>query len=225
MLLPANLNALLALHAGGLPVAVATEAAAAATLDRVIPDHRGATHQLVDHVVARGRRRILRVWTVEPPTPWLLERNQGYDDGIAAHSLVALPVVKALDHYRRVEILDSEVFERRARLFAGHLVEHLRGPQPPDALLAITDADAIAITTACRLGGVDPEKDLDVVGYDGYWAQAWERALEPLAPVFTVVKNNAGIGIALIEAILARQRDPSQPPLLRRLAPEILALR
>lgn len=222
---PKALERLLAWRAQGLPVAAATESTDANTLDRAISDHRGATAELVRRLAERGRRRILRVWTLDPPLPWLSERDAGYAAGCAAAGLTTLPPLLALEPFERSESFDRDIFMRRSRIFAGYLVEQLRSANRPDALLTITDSDAVAITAACRLCGLDPATDIDVVGYDGYWAQTWERALEPLPPVFSVDKHNTAIGEALVDLVIERVRNPPRPSELRRIAPAIQLLR
>jgi DNA-binding LacI/PurR family transcriptional regulator len=222
---PNILPHLLAFHREGLPVSVASDRPETKDLDRAIPDHAGATAELVRRLVARGRRRICRVWTVDPPTPWLIERNAGFESAARACGIAISPPLITKFSYERNDTFDVDLFERRARLFAGHFVDILRGPDRPDALMAITDADAVAFTAACRLCGLDPAADIDVVGYDGYWADTWERRIEPLPPVFSVDKHNAEIGSALVDLVLQRIANPHQSPQLVLVPPTIQSLR
>lgn len=219
------IDALLAFDRAGIPVAVASEDGRLAAVDRVIPDHRGATFELMRLLKARGRSRVLRMWTIDPPPAWLAERNAGYEAGALMNGMDSLPPCLALQPYTRSETFDAAVFEARTRFFADHLQRRLEEGAHPDAVMAITDSDAIAITAAIRRCGLQPDVDIDVVGYDDYWATCWERRLEDLPPRWTVDKGNAAIGRALVDLTLSRMKEPTLTPRLERVPGSIVTLR
>lgn len=210
-------------HQAGIPVAVASERNS--NFDRVLPGHRHNTAELIKRLAAQGHTRIARVWTIDPAPPWLQERNIGYEEGCRAAGLSVLPPILALGPYLRSELRDPDAFMQRTRTFAGYLVDSLRKAQRPDALLAITDADAVAIIAAIRLCGLEPEKDIDVIGYDGYWSTCWEREFEPFPPLFSVDKNNTEIGRRLVETLMERNLNPNLPPKTHYVASRIETLR
>jgi len=180
-----------------------------APFDRVVSDHADGSAQLTRWLLEQGCRRILRVWGIESPRYWLSMRDEGHERAMREAGQEPLP---ALVVRGAVVCTDDPVtFQTRVRQFAGFLIEHLRGPTPIDAIIATNDPDAIITAAACRLLGVDPEKDITIVGYDANWATVKEYEYAPFVPAATVDKINENTGRKLVETLLARLDNQLNP--------------
>jgi DNA-binding LacI/PurR family transcriptional regulator len=93
---------------------------------------------------------------------------------------------------------------------AGHLVPHLLGPEPIDAVLALIDSHVPAICAALRRCGREPGREVAVVGYDANWSDAPERLRYPLPPAASIDKDNLGIGRTM--ALLLEERIAGRLP-------------
>lgn len=185
---------------------------------RVGSDHRAGSALLTEWLTERGCRRILPVWTEfgleAPPRPWVAQRQQGYRDACRARGVAELPPVRITlagtitDARRR-----PDAFDHAVRQITGFLIDKVRGPDPVDALIATSDHHAALLAEVCRRLGVDPQRDLTIVGYDHNLAPAFAWDDTPYRPAATVDKNNREVGRALAEAALAiRVTDGREPP-------------
>jgi hypothetical protein len=82
------------------------------------------------------------------------------------------------------EVTDITDFRNRVRMCAAFLVEHLNYV---DAIIAPDDATATCITSACRLCGRRPGKDIFITG--DTWHSAPEREWTDAHPSMTVRNN------------------------------------
>lgn len=194
----------------------------AATADRVISDFALGTRMLVEHLVARGRRRILRLWPAdlaEPPF-WLRAREAGFAAAVRDLGLPCLPAQYYAGLPRDPDT--PEHYEQRVRALAGSLVEHFLAPEPPDALMCISDGDATLALSACRLFKREPGTDILVVGYDAYWRTCPERAREATPLDATIDKRHDDAGEAMVAMLLERASGQRREPQLRLIPPRLV---
>ena len=197
------------LRDAGVTLVIHGDPPGGAHFDRVISDHARGSADLTRFLLGRGCQRILRVWGVDTQPYWIKFRDQGHEQAMREAGLEPLPalVVRSASPCTP----DPETFQTRTRQFAGFLLEHLRGPNRPQALIATNDPDAIVTAAACRLLGVDPEKDITIVGYDANWATVKEYEYAPFVPAATVDKINENTGRKLVETLLARLDNQLNP--------------
>jgi len=208
-------------HDHGVPVVAYGDAPGLARFDHVDSNHEHGAYALTRHLVARGRRRILRFWCLPGDKHWLQQRNRGYERAVREAGLAALPMVRTphLDARSRAE------FDHLVRVLAGYLSEHVRGPHAIDALMTGTDLHAIQAGAALRLLGIEPNRDILIVGYDNTWRDLPEREWERTRPVATVDKHNDAIGACLVELLLARVVGKLPPePQRRVIEPELVGI-
>lgn len=195
--------------AGGVPVAIAGDPLPEDAMDAfpgsiITTDHRGGAADLVRTLHRRGRRRLAVGW-VDVAHPglglhWLRQRARGIADAVAELGLappreLLLPTLPPPEDPRHG-------FERQTEAWAGSLISSvLRCADPIDGLLAISDGAAYPLLAAARLVGRDPGVDLDVTGYDNYWAGVLERSWAGALPCATVDKDGGAVGRALAAAV------------------------
>src|SRR5690606_20332326 len=79
---------------GALPTVVHAGVPDLQTYDRVVSDHYTGAKALTQWLLARGRRRILRVWLSEHERHWLSRRSRGYCDAVQEAGVEALPELR-----------------------------------------------------------------------------------------------------------------------------------
>jgi DNA-binding LacI/PurR family transcriptional regulator len=196
-------DAVAALAAAGIPTVAFGEDPFAC--DRVVSDHASGAQTLTAWLLGQGRRRHLHLWPEAPEHPWRQRRLAGHAAALATAGLPP-PVMEAVAWTG-----GAEAFDRMVVALAGHLVPHLLGAEPIDAVVALIDSHVPAICAALRRCGREPGRDVVVVGYDANWDDAPERLRCPLPPAATIDKDNLGIGQAmarLLEDRLAGRLPP-----------------
>lgn len=138
--------------------------------DRVVPgtkfssvtaDHRGGIASAVNHVIARGRRRVAFVAGPSPsPYSVAAQRLLGYRDGLKQAGF-------GLNEHLIVEGDWSHASGRRA------LETLLELDSPPDAVIAASDAMAIGVIRAAKARGLRVPQDLSVTGFDDFEFAQW----------------------------------------------------
>ena len=182
---------------------------AVACYDRVVSDHESGMAQLLEHLARAGRRRILRLWTPSPDTPWIAAHERAFASLAGPLGLEAFPPVHVASLPDRLAD-DRGVFEQRARVMAGYIAENIRGGRTPDAIMVGTDCETFPVAAACRMLGLAPGEDVLITGYDNYWHAAFERRFEPSLPFASVDKRNAEIGAEMIRLLSGRIADGNQ---------------
>lgn len=174
--------------------------------DTLASDHATGCATLTRFLLKRGRKRLLRVWTVENVAAalpaWLEQRNRGFEEAMREAGKPALPALCV--PINLPENFDEETLLLRRRIIAGFLMEHLTGPNRVDAILAASDSAFFPIAAACRQLGLKPGEDIDLVGYDNNWQESIYRKWEPSAPLATVNKGNLHLGHELADLLVAR---------------------
>lgn len=179
----------------GIPL-VAYSYAAGLPCDTVASDQDEGCRELVHWLAARGRRRLLRLWRFAGSWGWLVARNAGYERGVREAGLPSLPPVhtKDLPH----DGVSEPAFRDLARSIAGFLVEHLCCAEPVDAILVASDPHACQVAAALRLFGRQPNRDVDIVGYDRVAQSTAGNAWEPEGPLATVDRCDDRIAAEMV---------------------------
>jgi DNA-binding LacI/PurR family transcriptional regulator len=197
------------LHEAGVPLVVNGDAPELARYDRVVPDHEKGAFDLTQWLVGRGRKKILRVNTVGDNDYWIKARNAGHVR--AMRSAKAKPLDPLMvKGYSMPPVVGRDDFDAMVRLFVGYLVEHIKRV---DALMAVTDPEVYSLAAACRLLGVKPNLDVDLVGYDNMIGIGQEERFEKTGPAATVDKRNDVAGQRMVSLLLDRieGRLPRKP--------------
>ena len=213
----------------GIPVVVYGQAEENPRVHTVGSDHFSGARKLVHHLAARGCRRILPLWSLEVAgdsrRPWLERREAGYRKGCEENGLEPMQPLRfelpppSVDNQAR--------FGQRMRTAAGFLYEFIHGERRVDALMATADGPATVVAAACEHLGVDPRRDLDIVGYDNDFPTTKDARWYDFAPSATVDKNNALIGeelgsLALEAARAADDTAAEHSPIHRLVEPELV---
>lgn len=162
-------------------------------------DSKSAFSEAVDHLAALGHQRI---GFIGAPTylNFVQERLDGFSDGLARNGLTADPKLISI-----AEMTD-EGGERAAE-------DLLAQDNPPTALLCVNDIQAIGAMAAIRSKGLEPGKDVSVIGYDGVWMG---RHTNP--PLTSMAQPQAHSGRQLGDMLLAiiDGGNPKEFQVLRR---------
>ncbi|WP_176484521.1 LacI family DNA-binding transcriptional regulator [Sphingomonas spermidinifaciens] len=153
-------------------------------LPTVRADNRDGARQAVEHLFARGRRRIAFVGPGWERHAAYAERREGYLAALAERGLEPIDLSGASVGERE---------EQGAAAIAG-LIDML--PRA-DALFAASDLVALGALRALRASGLRVPDDVAVVGFDGI------QGVRHCDPALTTVAQNApAAGRALVEALL-----------------------
>jgi DNA-binding LacI/PurR family transcriptional regulator len=201
----------------GVPVVISGDSPLLTNYDRVEADHEQGSYELTRWLLARGRRRILRLWRFPSEHEWLNRRDAGFERAMQEAGIDPMPAVRTVDMSTRTA--DRQEFGHMVRSVAGYLVEHLTGPNPVDAIITATDPHAYQVAGACRLFGKVPNIDVLIAGFDNTWRYEVSRQFEPVGPAVTVDKRNDLIGDALARLLLQRIAGELPPQPQRVLVP------
>ncbi len=165
-------------------------------------DDAGGARLAAEHVIALGHRRVAVMAIGRPDrsiTSLVRERLAGYTSALERAGLDA-PVVVVTTGYQR------EFGEASAR-------ELLARPDPPTAILAMSDELAAGVLDAARSLDINVPTTLSVVGFDD---TATASTTDP--PLTTVHQDHAAKGRAAVKMLL----DPTARPHHLRLPVEIV---
>jgi DNA-binding LacI/PurR family transcriptional regulator len=205
------------------PVVMAGDASELARFDRVVADHEAGAYLLCRHFLELGKRRILLALRQLGPLYWTTARAAGYRRAMAEAGLEPLPTLAAIPFDDPRAIDDRELVAVWAHYWAGYLFPHLTGTPRVEAILTTNDGDALYTAAACRLLGLDPERDVLIAGYDNFWGEAHLRPYEPACPAATIDRRNYELGAAMVDLLLARRAGQLPPAPQRRLiAPRLV---
>lgn len=210
-----------AMKAAGVPTVIYGFADGFPDTDSVSHDHEQGQYLATRYLIEKcGCRRIVRLWGLwrgaERPA-WLVYRDRGYERAMREADLpvadpIALGVAKS--HVSR-----PELFEHVRRLAAGYLVEHIHGPDAPDAVVCASDGYVFPTASACRLLGRVPGRDIHIAGYDNMFRDHPYREFESYLPAVTIDKNNKRLGRALGRMVLDRLEGQTDAPGRHHLEP------
>ncbi|KGM25381.1 LacI family DNA-binding transcriptional regulator [Stenotrophomonas maltophilia] len=176
----------------GYPTVLVDRAAPGGSIDSVVLDNPAAMAGLVEHLVARGYRRIGGLFGSTSTTA--AERRDGYLAAMRTHGLEP--------DYREVE--------PTAEAAIATVDQWLAGPSRPDALVASNSLLLMGALKAARSAGLAIPDALALAGFDN------ERWTEMVEPGITVIEQPVEeMGRAAMSLLLERLRAPELP--VRRL--------
>ncbi len=191
--------------------------------DLVLSDHREGSYQLTKWLLARGRHRIVNTRPQATQGYWFPLRRQGYEQAMREAGLEPLPDVEVPREVPHESTIQEDDFDYTARCCVGFLIEALSGDEACDALLTASDGYMFPLARACRLLGREPNRDVDIVGYDNYWRDVHMRRFEAFEPLATVDKNNQQMGRELVQLLSDRIAGNLPPePQRRVVAPRLV---
>jgi len=138
------------------------------TLSHVLLDNAGAVDEGVDHLVARGQRRIAPLGSYHPGLN-TDERVRAFPLALERHGL---PLQEA---YRRpIPPTEWDAYALTHEL--------MRLPEPPTVLFALTGSVATGAYRALREGGLRVPADVSLLAFDDYpWMSLVEPGIDTLA--------------------------------------------
>lgn len=162
-------------------------------LSRVIVDDVEGGFKATQHLIDLGHRKIgyISDW-LESPFNFISSRDryQGYRQALAA---AGLPF---LQEYHR----QGEHGRQQAQLLAS---EMLALPDPPTAIFAASDTQAMGTLTAAHLAGLNVPGDLSVIGYDDIEIAEYLG----LTTIRQMLQESGRRGVELLLDILAGEQD------------------
>ncbi|MBA0428651.1 MULTISPECIES: LacI family DNA-binding transcriptional regulator [Stenotrophomonas] len=174
------------------PTVLVDRAAPGGSIDSVVLDNPAAMAGLVEHLVARGYRRIGGLFGSTSTTA--AERRDGYLAAMRTHGLQP--------DYREVE--------PTAEAAIATVDQWLAGPSRPEALVASNSLLLMGALKAARSAGLAIPGALALAGFDN------ERWTELVEPGITVIEQPVEeMGRAAMSLLLERLRAPELP--VRRL--------
>ncbi|HHY57494.1 MAG TPA: LacI family transcriptional regulator [Chloroflexi bacterium] len=158
--------------------------------DSVMLDNCGGMSAVVEHLLAKGHRRILFVSGPEHPS--IVERRQAYEDVLERHGLEP-QLIETPD----LSIRDGEVA-------ADMLLENHRDVT---AVVCSNDMQAIGVIRRLLQESVRIPQEMAVSGFDDVQMASF------IQPALTTVHvDRAAFGRLAVELLLGRIRSPQRPP-------------
>ncbi|MGC5170496.1 LacI family DNA-binding transcriptional regulator [Microbacterium sp. DT81.1] len=176
----------------GIPVVEVDRRFAPDRATGVVVDNRAASRSATEHLLALGHRRIA---LLIDETEWTtgLERLEGYSDALRGSGL---PLDDRL-------IVSAGWDAADARRAANEL---LGAGDRPTAIFAANNLLAEGAWRAAHDRALRIPSDLSLVAFDD---AAWMSMVEP--GITAVVQDPGAIGIAAVEAVLAKMKVPASP--------------
>jgi DNA-binding LacI/PurR family transcriptional regulator len=162
-------------------------------LSSVAVDHEAAAKLAIRHLLELGHRRIALIDHPEDPFMPVYpdSRHRGYRSALAEAGL------EARSQYERVTDYSPEAG-------AAAMDELLRLKEPPTAVFAGSDSQALGVLDVARQHGVSVPEDLAVVGYN-------DVEIAPYLGLTTVQIPMRELGRRGIELLLRTLEDPQAP--------------
>lgn len=155
-------------HRSGIPVVQVLRRFDADRLDYAGTDNRPGVRKATEHLLALGHRRIAFLGSAQA-TSISQERCQGYGDALVAAGLRPDPA-----YLRACQPTLDDAAATAAQL-AGL-------PLPPTAIVCFSDVIAFGATLGLHGCGLEPGRDLSVIGFDDIpWSRSWRPALTSMS--------------------------------------------
>lgn len=174
------------------PLVMCCEYKYGAEISTVLVDNRQAEYDACRTLIEKGHRKIALVTNAYSYSA--KERTQGYIDALTEHSIPVdgQYIIKGGDEY-------SNGLEAAARL--------INLPEPPTAILAISDLLGVAINNYIMSIGLRPGTDIDIFGFDNTMFSS-----ASIPPINTIAQPAYEIGTTAMELLLKKIRDPECKP-------------
>lgn len=197
-------EALAAARQRGLPVVTTGRDTEDETTPWIDTNHRSGTTKALDHLAARGARRIALIG-LEPFNSFAIDTAVGYEQWCADHSAEPIQSTVVTNY--------SAAAGRAAAL------ELLSAPNPPDAIYAPLDGLGIGALAAARELGLNVPDDLLLVACGD---SASSAASNPGLTSLALAPQEIGAGA--VEMLLEMLDDPNTP-IANRFVPTKLVIR
>ncbi len=182
-------------------------------LDRGVPsvdanlvasDHFRGGYAIVQHLIEQAYTDI-RYLSYNPfQMPSISERFRGYEAAMADAGLAARPALVVGNTTERGFIRSPDFFTQLEHQMVDTIATFLRGPERPQAIVAMNDLYALLVFEAARREGLAVPDDLAVVGFDDL---DFTASLNP--PLTTVVQEPFRLGAEAAQLLLASIRGDS----------------
>lgn len=134
------------------PMVLAVRELPGVNSDYVGIDYPEGARIAVDHLLGKGHKRIALLGGIKESSTWI-ERMEGYREAL---SRAGLEVDESL-------VIDSAP-TREGGLEA--VLKVLENPNPPTAIFCFSDLIAFGVMQGLMMKGINPGKDMDIVGFD-----------------------------------------------------------
>jgi LacI family transcriptional regulator len=198
-------EALAALHIGGIPVVQAMRYVDLQHASIVIPDNSAGATAAVAHLVTLGHRRIAFAGGFKD-TSVFSERTSGYRAGLEAAGIERDPALIVQGPPTR---------EFGVAAVPGLLA----GPQPATAVLAFNDTVALGICRALQRFGQEPGRNFAVIGFDDV-----SESAHSIPALSTIAVDPQGLG-EIAARMLLRQIGQSTAKIEKYVGPVRLVIR
>lgn len=191
------------LHARGLPICIAVRPYPDPRFDFAGPDNYLAAQMATGHLVGRGHRRIAFLGG-EPTNPSRVDRLSGYFSALQQNGIAFDPAL----------VVESRPSRKSGIADVGQV---LRLAEPPTAALCYNDFVAISVMHGLRLQGLEPGRDMALIGFDGM-----PEAEMTYPPLSTVSLHARAIGRNAADLIIRRIGEPAAAPARRVEQPTLI---
>ncbi len=181
------------LYATGVPMCLAVRPYPDDRLDFAGPDNYAAAKLAASHLIETGHRRIAFLGG-ERNNPSRIDRLSGYFSALQGHGLEFDPAL----------VIES----RPSRLSGiGDVERVITLPDRPTAALCYNDFVGISVMHGLRRNGLEPGKDMALVGFDGM--PETELTFPPLS---TVSLHARSVGRSAASLLIMRIAKPERRP-------------
>lgn len=182
----------------GMPAVVTNDWSPDCPLDSVMQDGQHGGMLAVEHLLARGRRRLAFVGAPLAGNIHAVDRYSGVAAALELRGLELSPE-------QRVYCTASDAAEKITRL--------LSGSNRPDGIIAPWSHLAAATCQAARRLGLEPGRDFDLVGWsvDELYASAYRTAFNGAGAPPAVVWSAAAMAEAAMNRLVERRTNPHLP--------------
>jgi DNA-binding LacI/PurR family transcriptional regulator len=202
----ANIDAVYKLKERGVPFVLIDRYFRDIDTDYVVVDNRNGAFKATERLIGLGHRKIAHLYGTEGSAND--DRLDGYRDALAVAGIVYNPeYVKRTD--TDAVLLGSDRFEPDKQSGYDNMKKLLALKDPPTAVFAGNDYQAIGAIQAIKDAGLKAPDDLAVVGFDDL---KFSGLLEP--PLTTVRQPKSEIGSKAFEVLL--EKINSSVPVPRR---------
>ncbi|MDR3709693.1 MAG: LacI family DNA-binding transcriptional regulator [Capsulimonadaceae bacterium] len=174
----------------GIPCVIVNDREASGRIDSVVSDNRGGAKAAIDHLVSRGHRRIGHVPGLECVFTGR-EREIGYAEAIRDAGLEYDP-----------DLVQGEGYDIKTGYDGTRKLLAL--PNPPSAIFAANDANALGVYRAATDLGLRIPDDLAIVGFGN------EREAEALQ-MTTIDQHPDEMARVAVERLFVRMRTMELP--------------
>ncbi len=189
----------------GIPAVLVDRTSTDASFSSVSVDDVAGGQLAVDHLIARGRRRIAFIGG-PAAIRQVTDRLEGARISAARHPGASLEVI---------ETNALSVIEGRA---AGAALLERQPAQRPDAIFAANDLIAMGVLQALNMqGALHVPKDVALIGYDDI-----DFASAAVVPMSSIRQPSGMIGQTAVEILLEEAADPGLAPRQIVFQPELV---